>query len=469
MKPTLAIACTLLSLPGLANSGANVPNANDPCLAGGATTVFDASMNAFSHPANNANPTRQNAFFIGNAFFKQPWVVAPSPTPARDGLGPLFNINSCQNCHIQAGKGHPPLSKDDAFLSTLVRLSIPPKTDAQRAMLRTSGVVPAPTYGDQLQIHSIDGVKGEGTPRFEYTEIKGTFKDGETHTLLQPKLLIEALNYGKLPENVQTSVRVAPALIGLGLLEAIEETDILAQADPDDKNGDGISGRPNYVWDVAQRKTVLGRFGWKANQPSVAQQTATAFNNDIGITSTLRPEPSCTAKQQKCRQQPDGGKPEASQTTVDAVTFFASLLAVPARRDVEDANVLQGQKLFQRAGCAACHTPAFTTGSKAGFPELEHQPIQPFTDLLLHDMGDGLADKRPDFEASGNEWRTAPLWGIGLVETVNGHTRFLHDGRARNLLEAILWHGGEAEQARQAVLAMSKEERNALLHFLNSL
>jgi CxxC motif-containing protein (DUF1111 family) len=426
-------------------------------------------MSAFSHPAANISPSRQDNFFIGNAFFKQPWVVAPSPTPARDGLGPLFNINSCQNCHVQAGKGHPPLSKDDAFLSTLVRLSIPPKTDAQRAMLRTIGVAPEPTYGDQLQIHGIDGVKGEGTPRFEYTEIKGTFKDGETYTLLQPKLLIEALNYGKLPENVQTSARVAPALIGLGLLEAIKETDILAQADPDDKNGDGISGHPNYVWDVAQQKTVPGRFGWKANQPSVAQQTATAFNNDIGITSTLRPEPSCTTKQQECRQQPDGGKPEAPQTTVDAVTFFASLLAVPARRDLEDASVLQGQKLFQQAGCAACHTPTFTTGSKASFPELEHQPIQPFTDLLLHDMGDGLADKRPDFEASGNEWRTAPLWGIGLVETVNGHTRFLHDGRARNLLEAILWHGGEAEKARQVVLTMSKEERNALLRFLNSL
>jgi CxxC motif-containing protein (DUF1111 family) len=469
MKSTLAIACALFSLPGLANSDGIMPNASDPHLAGGATTVFDTSMSAFSQPANNASPAQQNNFFIGNAFFKQPWVVAPSPTPARDGLGPLFNINSCQNCHIQAGKGHPPLTDNDLFLSTLVRLSIPAKTDAQRAMLKTVGVVPEPTYGDQLQIHGIDGVKGEATPRFTYTEIKGTFKDGENYTLLQPKLLIEGLNYGKLHENVQTSARIAPVLIGLGLLETLTETDILAHADPEDKDGDGISGRANYVWDVALQKTMLGRFGWKANQPSVVQQTATAFNNDIGITSTLRPQASCTAKQSECNKQPDGGKPEAPPNLVEAVAFYASLLAVPARRDVDDASVLQGQKLFRQAGCAACHTPAFTTSRKEGFPALEHQPIQPFTDLLLHDMGEGLADKRPDFEANGNEWRTAPLWGIGLVETVNGHTRFLHDGRARNLMEAILWHGGEAVKARQAVLSMSKEERNALLRFLNSL
>lgn len=456
-----------LILSPVAHSTEQAPT--DKQLSGGATTVLDKSSNAFSLPANNLSILRRDNFFIGNAFFKQPWVIAPSSTSARDGLGPLFNSNSCQGCHVKDGKGHPPLSREDSFLSTLVRVSIPAETAEQKAQLTTTGVVPEPSYGDQIQPNAILGVKGEATPRFDYTEIKGQFKDGETYTLVKPILKLDNLNYGALHPQVQMSARVAPVMIGMGLLEAIPEADLVALADPEDKNGDGISGRLNQVWDVKAQKTVLGRFGWKANQPTVEQQSAGAFHGDIGISSPMFANATCSSAQTECLKAPDGGQPEINQELMDMVSFYASLLAVPARREVNDPEVLKGERLFKAANCSACHIPALKTGVKPAFSELEHQSIQAFTDLLLHDMGEGLADQRPDFLATGSEWRTAPLWGIGLIETVNGHTRFLHDGRARNLMEAILWHGGEAEKSRDYVLNLSKDERSALLRFLNSL
>lgn len=471
MKHLLAIMPGLLLAPGLANSAETEPSepAASALYSGGATTVFDKTRNAFSLPAKNLGILRRDNFFIGNAFFRQPWVIAPASTSSRDGLGPLFNTNTCQGCHVKDGRGQPPLSKDDAFLSTLVRLSIPALTGDHKTQVIKSGVVPEPHYGDQLQPKGIPGVKAEASPRLRYEEVSGQFADGEQYTLLKPKLYFEDLNYGELHKDVQTSVRVAPVMIGLGLLEAIPEADILRQADPDDSDNDGISGRPNRVWDVLKQETVLGRFGWKANQPTVRQQSEGAFNGDLGITTTLFPEQGCTAVQQNCLDAPDGGKPEISAEIMEKVTFYASTLAVPARRDIDDAAVKKGELLFNRAGCTSCHTAEFTTGTSTDFPELAGQVIRPYSDLLLHDMGEGLADDRPDFEASGREWRTPPLWGIGLVETVNDHTRFLHDGRARNLLEAVLWHGGEAEAAKQQVLAMDKTERDALVAFLNSL
>ncbi|CAA6816184.1 MAG: Probable thiol oxidoreductase with 2 cytochrome c heme-binding sites, partial [uncultured Thiotrichaceae bacterium] len=455
IRHSLAIALGLCLAPGLV-SGADKPAkpdpAADPRRSGGATTVFDTSRNAFSLPAKNLGIMRRDSFFIGNAFFKQPWVVAPASTSARDGLGPMFNTNTCQGCHVKDGRGQPPISKDDTFLSALVRLSVPAISAEHQQLLLTAGAVPEPNYGDQLQPKAVPGVKPEATPRLRYHEVSGQFADGEKYTLVQPELYFENLNYGELHKDVLTSVRVAPAMIGLGLLEAMTEADILQHADPDDKNDDGISGRPNQVWDVGQQKTVLGRFGWKANQPTVLQQSEGAFNGDMGITSVTFPNHNCSASQQDCQQAPHGGEPEISAEIMQKVAFYASTLAVPARRNTQDKTVLQGEKLFHGAGCASCHVSEYTTGQAAGFPELSDQLIRPYTDLLLHDMGEGLADGRPDFLASGREWRTPPLWGIGLVETVNGHTRFLHDGRARNLLEAVLWHGGEAEAAKQQVL-----------------
>jgi CxxC motif-containing protein (DUF1111 family) len=471
IRHSLAIAAGLLLAPGLVSGADNHQSdpAADPRRSGGATTVFDTSRNAFSLPAGNLGILRRDNFFIGNAFFKQPWVIAPASTSARDGLGPLFNTNTCQGCHVKDGRGQPPLSKDDDFLSALVRLSIPALTAAHEQQVLTVGVVPEPNYGDQLQPKAIPGVKAEATPRLSYQEISGQFADGETYTLLKPELSFEGLNYGAMHEHLQTSVRVAPVMIGLGLLEAITEADILHYADPDDNDGDGISGRPNRVWDVVQEKTVPGRFGWKANQPTVRQQSEGAFNGDMGITTVAFAEQNCTAAQTDCHAAPAGGQPEISAEIMEKVAFYASTLAVPARRNVQDESVLKGEKLFRTAGCVACHVSEYKTGELAGFPELSNQLIRPYTDLLLHDMGEGLADGRPDFLATGAEWRTPPLWGIGLVETVNGHTRFLHDGRARNLMEAVLWHGGEAEASKQQVLAMDKAERDALIAFLNSL
>lgn len=437
-------------------------------LSAGAATVNRVDQNAFSLPSANLSPLRRLDFGVGNSFFRNPWVIAPATTEARDGLGPLFNTNACQNCHIKDGRGHPPGSHGDNAVSSLVRLSIPAQPD-QQALLERHGVIADPVYGSQLQDMAIPGVAPEGRVRVRYTREEVTFKDGTRVALQRPELDIDQLGYGPLHAKVQLSLRVAPPMIGLGLLEAIPDAAILANADPEDADGDGISGRANQVWDHASQSTRLGRFGWKAGQPSLNQQNADAFFNDMGLSTTLLAGSSCTAAQHDCRSAPDGGAPEVSDHILAQVLFYTRNLGVPARRRVDDPQVLAGKSLFHQAGCQACHTPSFTTADTAAEPELAGQLIRPYTDLLLHDMGDGLADNRGEFIASGREWRTAPLWGIGLTETVNGHTRFLHDGRARNLLEAILWHGGEAQASRDRVLDFDAAQRDALLAFLNSL
>ena len=435
---------------------------------GGDTTVGKADRNAFSMPSANLSPSRRLDFSVGNSFFRSPWVIAPSTTTARDGLGPLFNTNACQNCHIKDGRGHPPAPDAVNSVSMLVRLSIPDQP-AYARLIEQTGVVPEPVYGAQLQDMAVPGVAPEGKVRVEYQPVLVHFKDGTAVELQKPTLQITQLGYGPMHPDTRFSARVAPPMIGLGLLEAIPEEAILANAN----TGDGVSGRPNRVWDDAQQKTVLGRFGWKAGQPNLNQQNVHAFSGDMGLTTSLRPVDDCTPAQTDCLQAPNGngpdGEPEVSDNILRLVEFYTRNLAVPARRDVGSPQVLAGKNLFYQAGCASCHTPTFTTSANAAEPELANQVIHPYSDLLLHDMGDGLADNRTEFAASGRDWRTAPLWGIGLTRTVSGHTRFLHDGRARNLLEAVLWHGGEAEPARQQVLQFDAGQRAALLAFLNSL
>ncbi|MEB8432737.1 c-type cytochrome [Cocleimonas sp. KMM 6892] len=469
MKKVILVASLFLMLPNQAETDPALLSNGGNRLSGGETSVFDTSHNAFSLPARNLGILRRDNFFIGNAFFKQPWVSAPASTSARDGLGPLFNINTCQGCHVKDGRGRPPISDGESLISALVRISVPAKTDEQKKEAAKKGVATEPNYGDQLQTNAIHGIKKEGDAHIKYVEIKGQYSDGESYTLIKPTLTLSELNYGELHPDFLFSIRTAPAMVGLGLLEAIKEEDILALADKDDANSDGISGRPNWVWDVKQKKKALGRFGWKSNQPTVEQQSAGAFLGDMGLTSSLFPNQNCSGVQQKCQQAPDGGKPEVTDEILSKVVFYASMLGVPARRDVDNNKVKLGQKLFTDTGCASCHTSQFTTGNSEKFPELSGQKIHPYTDLLLHDMGEGLSDNRTDFEAAGNEWRTPPLWGIGLVETVNKHTRFLHDGRARNLTEAILWHGGEAKQSKEKFAALAKQEREAVIAFLKSL
>ncbi|OOF24644.1 thiol oxidoreductase [Salinivibrio sp. IB574] len=436
---------------------------------GGSTTVIKEGQNAFSQPAANLPMSERIDFSVGNSFFRNPWVSSPASTDARDGLGPLFNTNGCQNCHIKDGRGHPPQAGDINAVSMLVRLSVPALSDAEKQKLIQYGNIPEPNYGGQLQDFALPGAKPEGKVTLSYQPVTVTFEDGESVTLRKPNIAITDLNYGPMAENVQMSARIAPPMIGLGLLESIAAEDIYALADPSDDNGDGISGRANQVWDVEQGRTALGRFGWKAGLPTVKQQNAAAFNGDVGLTTSMFPHHNCMSSQSVCEDMPNGGTPEVSDNILSFVTFYARHLAVPARRNMEDPSVKQGQALFVEAGCHACHVPTFTTQKRPDLPALSEQTIHPYTDLLLHDMGEGLADHRGEFIANGREWRTAPLWGIGYTKEVSPEATYLHDGRARTLMEAILWHDGEAATAKQAVLGMSKTERDALVAFLRSL
>ena len=454
----LAVLAVLLTGCQFIGTGIDLSEVYDERL-GGDTTAFTDGKSAFELSARNLDTPLRRAFEVGDSFFEQNWVTAPASTTARDGLGPTHNALSCSSCHSHDGRARPPENDEDPVRGLLLRLSIP----------GPDGPVNEPAYGDQLQDRSILGVPPEGRIVIEYREEPGTYPDGAEYSLRRPAYNIEDLAFGPLHPGVMVSPRIAPANIGMGLLEAIPEEIILAQADPDDADNDGMSGRANYVWDLRNGKPSLGRFGWKANQPTVEQQVVGAFLGDIGITSALLPEQNCPEAQDECAQAPNGGEPELTEDRLDKVTIYTQTLAVPAMRNTEDEQVKQGARLFVQSQCSACHTPRYETGDTHPLEPMRGQVIYPYTDLLLHDMGEGLADHRPDGLATGSEWRTPPLWGIGLVETVNGHTFFLHDGRARNLEEAILWHGGEAADSRDKFKGLTLEERNALIKFLGSL
>lgn len=436
---------------------------------GGKTSVRKEGANAFSLPAANLPMSKRLDFSVGNSFFRNPWVQAPASTDARDGLGPLFNTNGCQNCHIKDGRGHAPREGDTNAVSMLVRLSIPALTPEQKKRVIIEGVIPEPIYGGQLQDFSLSGVKPEGQIHITYSEKKVQLSDGDVVTLRKPHLSIKELAYGAMDKNVLMSARVAPPMIGLGLLESIPESTILEFAKKQLQDNNGISGKANRVWDAKNEALVLGRFGWKAGQPSLMQQNAAAFNGDLGLTSNLFPKDDCTQAQTICEKLPHGGTPEVSDKILNFVEFYSQHLAVPIRRNVKDPQVIAGQRIFKNIGCESCHQSNIKTANITNRPALSNQTIHPYTDMLLHDMGEGLSDNRPEFLADGQEWRTSPLWGLGYLQEVNGHTEMLHDGRARNALEAILWHGGEAQQSRDDVVKLSTQDRNALLAFLASL
>ncbi|MDD1782839.1 thiol oxidoreductase [Enterovibrio sp. ZSDZ35] len=436
---------------------------------GGDTTTSQQGTNAFSQAASNLPLSEQIDFSVGNSFFRNPWVSAPASTDARDGLGPLFNTNGCQNCHIKDGRGHLPSEGDTNAVSILVRLSVPAVTKAQKAWVIKHGNVPEPTYGGQLQDVALSGSKEEGQINITFETHTETFKDGFVVELRKPVLTLEGLNYGELHPDTQMSLRVAPPMIGLGLLEAIPEETLMRFAQEQDQQGQGISGRANKVWDVESSSVRLGRFGWKAGQPSLMQQNAAAFNGDLGLTTSLFPSENCSPAQPLCDALPNGGSPEVSDKILNFVEFYTQHLAVPKRRNMNDPLVVKGEMLFMDIGCQSCHQREIRTGVVENRTAISNQLISPYTDLLLHDMGSGLADHRGEFIATGTEWRTAPLWGLGYTEEVNGHTELLHDGRARNVMEAVLWHGGEAESIKQKVLGFDENQRNALIAFLLSL
>ena len=445
--------------------------------AGGATSIDPVTQDAFSRISANIPFEEEQPFKLGNALFKKLWVSAPSSTLASDGLGPLFNARSCMNCHVNDGRGRPPEAGANTA-SMFLRLARPARTAEEERAIANAEILnfPDPVYGRQLQDRAVPGLPSEGKMKIDYTEETVTLAGGEIVSLRRPRYSVDNPGYGPLDPATTISPRVAPAMIGLGLIEAIPEADILANADPDDSNGDGISGKAAIVRDHRTGKPALGRFGWKAQNASVRDQSADAFASDIGISTPDRPAAygDCTEAQGTCRDMPDGvqkrlGNEEAPGPILDLVTFYSANLAVPARRKASFPETLRGKKVFYDSGCAACHVPKFVTRRDSADKAQSFQLIWPYSDFLLHDMGEGLADGQQVGFASGREWRTPPLWGIGLTRTVSGHSFFLHDGRARNLTEAILWHGGEAQKSRDAFASLPADSRQALITFLESL
>jgi CxxC motif-containing protein (DUF1111 family) len=421
-------------------------------------SVDDVSRDAFSLPMPGLAPQHLARFFVGNSFFNQNWIAAPASLSERDGLGPLFNARSCSGCHFKDGRGRPP-EPGEPMRSMILRIAV-----------AGDGVPRAhPVYGEQLQSDGLAGVPGEGAVTVSYEERSGRYDDGDSYRLRTPRYTITEAGYGALPSDLLLSARVAPATIGLCLLEAVPESVLMARADPDDRDHDGISGRVQRVPSGEAGALRVGRFGWKAEKASVREQVAAAFVSDMGITSALFPSENHSAAQKAANERPSGGEPELSSEALDDVLLYMRTLALPRARDAGDPEVRAGRALFERAACSACHAPSLRSERVTDLPELSEQTFAPFTDLLLHDMGEMLSDHRASFAASGSEWRTAPLWGVGLFAKVNGHQLLLHDGRARGVAEAILFHGGEAESARRAFVGMSRRERAQLVSYVESL
>ena len=445
-------------------------------LPGGAATSRKlVNQDAFSNFSANLSFEEQGTFKLGNALFRKLWVSSPSSTQASDGLGPLFNARACQSCHLKDGRGHPPEGNPDAT-SMFLRLAREADGAAPPLQDRVEPQLADPVYGSQLQDLAVPGLKGEGRMAIAYEEQPVTLGDGTVVSLRKPTYSVADLAYGPLDPKTSLSPRVSPQMIGLGLLEQVHPADIVAHADPDDRDGDGISGRISRAQDPKTGAMSIGRFGHKASTATIRQQSADAFAGDIGISTPDAPRHwgDCTPAESACKDMATGvqerlGDTEAPDPVLDLVTFYSQNLAVPARRTPGDTQVLAGKEKFYALGCASCHVPKFVTRKDAPHPAQAFQLIWPYTDLLLHDMGEGLADGQRVGDASGSEWRTAPLWGIGLTQTVNGHTFFLHDGRARNMTEAILWHGGEAQKSRDGFAALEKAEREALIKFVESL
>ncbi len=469
MRAASAWGATVVVLSALAAFAA-VDEIPQEALSAGSFTVALADATAYAEPAPVLSYREREKFLRGRQHFNQKWVVFPS-LGGDWGLGPTFIADRCSACHVGAGRGDVPKSADKQLLSVLVRISIPGEDEH-------GAPKPHPDYGDQIQNQGLMGqdkdatylgerVQPEAEIYLDWQDVPVAFADGEKLTLRQPKLRLEKLNFGPLGPEVMYSLRIAQPVFGLGLLEAVSEADILQIAER--QKSQGVGGRPNYVWDAINKRVALGRFGWKSNQPSIRQQIAAAFHGDIGVTSPLFDKENCPPVQQDCAYQPPGNQPELIELNWDELEFWTQALAVPARRNVGSAEFRRGETLFERAKCSVCHVPEMKAGKLPGLPQIEGQIFRAYTDLLLHDMGEDLSDNRPEFKAGGRDWRTPPLWGIGLSETVSGSTAMLHDGRARNLTEAILWHGGEARASREAFRNMPKADREALLKFLSSI
>ncbi len=444
-------------------------------LAGGETTVQNRTSRAYEQPAPNLDNYWSDRHAVGDLAFEAAFVTAPAKV--NPGLGPLFNGTSCTGCHIKNGRGmpekgqrvirasqlltaassqnsSPASSTGDLSGDSLSSSQFPTDSYTVETIAPGENAQPVPGIGTQIQEQGVYGYAPEAVIQVDWQEQQGTYGDGSSYKLRSPQLQLARFNGQPLPTGLLLSNRIPPPVFGAGLLEAVPEANILQQADPDDLDRDGISGRPNRVWDVVEQAEVLGRFGWKASSPTLLQQSAAAYRNDMGVTNPLF---SAT-----------DGKPDIDLGILKAAAIYVQTLGVPAQTQLDSPAVQRGEQLFMDANCAACHRIELPTGQHE-IPALVNQTIYAYTDLLLHDMGSGLADNRPDFQATGNEWRTPPLWGIGLAQTVLPYSSYLHDGRARSLAEAILWHGGEAESAKERFRTLPADDRAALIQFLQSL
>lgn len=396
-------------------------------------------------------------FMLGRSFFTVPWVAAPSATTARDGLGPLFNANACTACHRPSR--HKQIFDDDDNRLLVFKLSQPNKhTYGQYDQITPTD----PTYGSQLAINGIHGVPFEAKTDILWQYSRQTLADGTVINLRKPIPQVSQWQYGKPHSQTRVSLRIAPLLIGVGLLEKIADEDILSAIDSKDSNQDGIFGKVNHTFDIANNRLAIGRFGHKASMPSILMQTADAAFNDMGLTNPLYPNENCTPQQILCIKAPRSlptpeGHLDLPMHRLQAIAFYLENLKAP--ENISSTKQHQGQALFKDLQCATCHTPIQKTHDGIVF--------QPYSNLLLHDMGAELADARPEYDASPQFWRTAPLWGLGAKARAN--IPLLHDGRARNITEAILWHGGEAEQSKQKFSNLDKYQRNSLLDFLDTL
>ncbi len=446
--------------------------------AGRASASAEPAQASYSHPNLPLSVEDRQTFQLGFSIFKKLWVSSPASTKASDGLGPLYNARSCLRCHPRNGRGHPPQAQELDSRTFLLRLSVPPKTEDEKALIASKQVnsLPDPVYGGQLQDRALPGLPAEAKIHASYEFSKVTLADGAEVDMRRPSFSLSDFGYGKPSDDMMMSPRIATAMIGLGLIDAIHPADIIVLADPEDEDGDGISGKVNWVPHTRSGGLKVGRFGWKATEPTVYQQSSHAAVGDIGLSVPVLPSHvgDCTAAQTPCKRFPHGGQAnlgglELPPEAMDLLYYYSANLAVPERRDQDDAEVLEGKKVFYEAGCIACHRPKYVTSRDADLEQHRFQLIWPYSDFLLHDMGPDLADDRPIGDASGSEWRTAPLWGIGMAQKVDPEARFLHDGRARTLLEAVLWHGGEAQAARDRVVELPTKQRKALLVFLRSL
>jgi len=422
----------------------------------------DKNNSTLVKPINNLNDEEYDKFILGRSFFTIPWVEAPSVTTARDGLGPLFNANTCISCHPSNGRGN--LINKDGFSSRslVARLSVKSNESTKhQEVLKHKGFVPHSIYGNQLSINGIHGIDFEGKIKIDFAELEVILPDGEKQLLLKPKYSLVNLNYGALEKDSNVSYRIAPTLNGMGLIELISDKDILKNEDEHDINMDGISGRANWVYSNLTKKEELGKYTWKASVSFLKEQVAGAASNDMGLTTSIFPNENCTSFQKECNEAPKAKDViDLPDERLDAVTYYLENIKTYTSKITKEYK--EGLEIFEQISCSKCHISSFDT--KKGFK------VFPYSDFLLHDMGEDLSDGRVEFKANGNEWRTAPLWGLALHEKINKEKpRLLHDGRARSFQEAILWHGGEAVKAKENYMNLAKEKREKLLKFLEEL